>query len=102
MPFVENDHDFPELESFDERFVARHNVRVNSGYGTLRIRLASGYSELYHPKGALRFTTGHPGIAYCASPFPNDQFSLDTSTRLMNTSSRRRPSRSCRPSATAL
>jgi len=41
-------------------------------------------------------------VAYCASPLPNDQFSLVTSTRLMNTSSRRRPRRSCRPSATAL
>ena len=40
--------------------------------------------------------------AYWASPLPKDQFSFCTSTRLMNTSSRRRFKASCRPSATAL
>ena len=41
------------------------------------------------------------GVTYCASPLPNDQFSFGTSTRLMNTSSRRSPTVSCNPSATA-
>ena len=40
--------------------------------------------------------------AYCAIPLPNDQFSFLTSTRLMKTSSRRRPSLEASPSAIAL
>jgi hypothetical protein len=39
---------------------------------------------------------------YCAMPLPKDQFSFFTSTRLMKTSSRLSPTRSCSPSATAL
>ena len=38
-------------------------------------------------------------LTYCACPLPNDQFSFFTSTRLMNTSSRRIPTAACRPSA---
>src|SRR5258705_2436180 len=38
--------------------------------------------------------------AYWAMPLPNDQFSLGTSTRLMNTSSLRRPG--CRDSSSAI
>lgn len=40
--------------------------------------------------------------AYCAIPFPNDQFSFSTSTRLMNTSSRRNPGDSASSSAMRL
>ncbi len=40
--------------------------------------------------------------AYCASPLPNDQFSFFTSTRLMKASSRRSPTASWSPSASAL
>ncbi len=39
---------------------------------------------------------------YWAMPLPKDQSARVTSTRLMKTSSRRRPSRALRPSATAL
>ena len=41
-------------------------------------------------------------VAYCASPLPKDQSSLFASTRLMNTSSRRKPMRAFSPSAIAL
>ena len=40
--------------------------------------------------------------AYCASPLPKDQFSLATSTRLTNTSSRRTPGAAASLSATRL
>ncbi len=40
--------------------------------------------------------------AYCATPLPNDQCSFATSTRLMNTSSRRMFSCVCRSSAMRL
>jgi hypothetical protein len=55
-----------------------------------------------------RFKRDHGGhklsgySAYCAIPFPKDQFSFGTSMRLINTSSGRSPKRAWKASATAL
>jgi hypothetical protein len=69
--------------------ICRHN------YVTLPVDKLTIWANAAVPRPCRYF-------AYWASPLPKDQFSLLTSTRFMNTSSRRISRRLCSPSAIAL
>ena len=66
-------------------------------------RIIQGASEVLLSESRSGSILGNNvGYVYWATPLPKDQFSFFTSTRLMKTSSRLRPTRSCSSSATAL